>query len=330
MPAVKKLFATKAREQLEIKEFFGHNLEGVGFAGIDIQKTPIGTRVTIKAARPGLVIGKKGSNVKSLTEILARDFKIENPQIDVDEVKNPELNAQIMAERLASALEKGQHYRRAGYGLLRRIMRAGAEGCEIVITGKLTSQRSRYVKMHQGNIKRCGDPVRQVSHGCAHAKLKSGVQGVRISILPIGYDNPKEVVYLGTDKLSPEFKERVTSKEVITTPVPIAAAPKEAPIEEEPVIAGNIDEIKPSIPEAKEVISKIKGKLPGTEDVLEEDSEGAIEDEDIEEDIDADKEKDADAEKKEPIDENIDVDKEKDLDAEIKDEKPDEDKEKDE
>ncbi|HME52037.1 MAG TPA: 30S ribosomal protein S3 [Candidatus Lokiarchaeia archaeon] len=304
MPATKKLFAVKAREQLEIKEFFSQNLEGVGFAGIDIQKTPIGTRVTIKAARPGLVIGKKGSNVKSLTEVLARDFKIENPQIDVDEVKNPELNAQIMAERLASALEKGQHYRRAGYGLLRRIMRAGAEGCEIVITGKLTSQRSRYVKMHQGNIKRCGDPVRQVSHGCAHAKLKSGVQGVRISILPIGYDNPKEVVYLGTDKLSPEFKERVTSKEVITTPIPIAAAPKEAPLEEEPVIGGDIEEMKPSI----EVISKIKGKLPGTEDVLEEDSEAAIEDEDIE--VDLDKDMDADAEKKEPIDEEekLDVD----------------------
>lgn len=310
MPATKKLFAVKAREQLEIKEFFSHNLEGVGFAGIDIQKTPIGTRVTIKAARPGLVIGKKGSNVKGLTEVLARDFKIENPQIDVDEVKNPELNAQIMAERLASALEKGQHYRRAGYGLLRRIMRAGAEGCEIVITGKLTSQRSRYVKMHQGNIKRCGDPVRQVSHGCAHAKLKSGVQGVRISILPLGYDNPKEVVYLGTDKLSPEFKERVTSKEVITTPVPIAVAPKEAPIEEEPVIAGNIDEGIPSIPVAKEVISKIKGKLPGTEDVLEEDNEGIIDEEELEEEPETKKDKDVDTEEKEPIDqeEKLDID----------------------
>nr|MDO8114426.1 30S ribosomal protein S3 [Candidatus Sigynarchaeota archaeon] len=272
MPSVKHIFAVKQREQLELKEFFRKNLEGVGFAGLDIQKTPLGTRVTIKAARPGLVIGKKGSNVKGLTEVLARDFKIENPQIDVDEVKNPELDAQIMAERLASAIEKGQHYRRAGYGLLRRIMRAGAEGCEIVITGKITSQRARYVKMRQGNIKRCGDPVKWVSHGCAHAKLKSGVQGIRISILPLNYDNPKSVTYLGPDKLSPEFKDRITAKEPLAAPVPLVGAPKE-PVAEEPVIkeAGTGEEPVVEVP-AKEVIGKIKGKLPGADEALEEDA----------------------------------------------------------
>nr|MDO8085560.1 30S ribosomal protein S3 [Candidatus Sigynarchaeum springense] len=297
MVNVKRLFAVKAREQMELQEYFRKNLDGVGFAGLDIQKTPLGTRVTIKAARPGLVIGKKGANVKGLTEVLARDFKIENPQIDVDEVRNPELNGQIMAERLASALEKGQHYRRAGYGLLRRIIRAGAEGAEIVITGKITSQRARYQKMRQGNIKRCGDPVKHVSHGCAHAKLKSGILGVRINILPKGYDNPKDVLYLGSDKLSPMYKDRITPKEEPEVPIPPTKG-TEPPLEE-------IEE-----PSIEAVPGKIKGKLPGVDDILETDDANA---DALEEDKDAGEER-LDDDEDTIVDENED-DVEKDKDA---------------
>ncbi|MEX2684942.1 MAG: 30S ribosomal protein S3 [Candidatus Sigynarchaeota archaeon] len=304
MVNVKRLFAVKAREQMELHEYFRKNLDGVGFAGLDIQKTPLGTRVTIKAARPGLVIGKKGANVKGLTEVLARDFKIENPQIDVDEVRNPELNGQIMAERLASALEKGQHYRRAGYGLLRRIMRAGAEGAEIIITGKITSQRARYQKMRQGNIKRCGDPVKHVSHGCAHAKLKSGILGVRINILPKNYDNPKEVMYLGVDKLSPEFKDRITPKEGPETPIPIAKGPAPPVVEE-------VEE-----PPVEIVPGKIKGKLPGADEFLETDDVNAEAlEEELEEELEEDKapEDDGKTDEKEDISAgNEDVDKDKD------------------
>ncbi len=290
MVNVKHLFAVKAREQMELQEYFRKHLDGVGFQGLDIQKTPLGTRVTIKAARPGLVIGKKGANVKGLTEVLARDFKIENPQIDVDEVRNPEIDGQIMAERLASALEKGQHYRRAGYGLLRRIMRAGAEGCEIIITGKITSQRARYQKMRQGNIKRCGDPVKWVSHGVAHAKLKSGILGIRINILPKDYDNPKAVLYLGADKLSPEFKDRITPKAEPEVPVPLVKSP-------EPPAA---------VEETTDVEGAVKGKLPGVDDVLDtEDADAEALEDQLEEDgtgKDEDKaEKDAAPEAKDAV-----------------------------
>jgi len=138
--------------------------------------------------------------------------------------------------------------------LLRRIMRAGAEGCEIIITGKITSQRARYQKMRQGNIKRCGDPVKWVSHGCAHAKLKSGILGIRINILPLVYDNPKAVLYLGADKLSPEFKSRITPKAEPEVPVPLTKAavpPAEVPVEETTDVEG-----------------AVKGKLPGADEAL--------------------------------------------------------------
>ncbi|MHA1792764.1 MAG: 30S ribosomal protein S3, partial [Promethearchaeota archaeon] len=244
--------------------------------------TPLGTRITIEAARPGLVIGKKGSNVKKFTEILATEFKIENPQIDVEEVKNAELNAQIMAERLASALEKGQHYRRAGYGLLRRIMRAGAKGCEIIISGKITSQRARYQKMKQGIIIKCGEPVRDISYGVAHAKLKAGILGIRVKILPPDYYNPKEYVYIGREGLSETYLDKLSEIE------------SEKVVEEIPAIEEEIIEEVVEVPEVdKEIVEelalkateKIKGQIVDDEELIIEDDEEILE-EDEEEIID--------------------------------------------
>src|SRR5256885_187727 len=98
-----------------------------GFGGLDIQRTPMGTRVTLLAERPGLVIGRKGGAIKSLTEAVERQFKFDNPHIQVHEVGAPALNAQIMAEKLANALRRGWHFRRAGHTTPQRIMQAGAQ-----------------------------------------------------------------------------------------------------------------------------------------------------------------------------------------------------------
>lgn len=263
---------------MQLREFFKKQLEGVGFADLNIQKTPLGTRVTIQAARPGLVIGKKGSNVKMLTEILAQDYNIENPQIDVEEVETPELNAQIMAERLASALEKGQHYRRAGYGLLRRIMRTGAKGCEIIISGKITSQRARYQKMKQGVIIKCGEPVRSISYGIAHAKLKAGILGIRVKILPPDNYNPKAIKYIGKEGLDPDLRERLRADEVAELEGAVEEVPGEEIEEEDLLDAEKTKEI------AEKAIEKLKFKGEIADDeLLMEDDEEVLEDEDEDE-----------------------------------------------
>ena len=312
MPSIKKTFINRARDNQILKEFFVKNLEGVGFSDLEIQKTPLGTRVTVRAARPGLVIGKKGSNVKMLTQVLATDFDIENPQIDVEEVRNPELNAQIMAERLANALEKGQHYRRAGYGLLRRIMRTGAEGCEIVISGKITSQRARYQKMRQGIIKRCGEPVRDLSYGIAHAKLKAGILGIRVKILPPDYNNPKEIEYIGRDGLDPDLLQELKDKE--------AEAAAEQPIYEE---EGYIDEKGEEVPDEEEDEEKVdveltdlaskrlaRAKFKGQ--ITDDDELADLEDEDDDEDEDEDSDENEEEELEEDSeDEESDEDDEK-------------------
>jgi small subunit ribosomal protein S3 len=137
-------FIRENTNRLLIKEFLVKKIEGAGFGGMNIQRTPMGTRINILVERPGMVIGKSGNKIKELTEAIKENFKVDNPQIEIEEAGNKaSLNAQIMAGKLAEALERGWHFRRAGHSSVRRIMGAGAKGCQIVIAGKLTGARHR-------------------------------------------------------------------------------------------------------------------------------------------------------------------------------------------
>jgi small subunit ribosomal protein S3 len=178
-----------------LQEYLMKQTRRAGFGGLDIQRTPMGTRVTLIAERPGLVIGRKGGAIKSLTEAVERQFNFDNPQIEVQEVTNPSLNAQIMAEKLSNALERGWHFRRAGHSTVRRIMEAGAKGCLVVIAGKLTGQRHRRAKFKAGHIKYCGEPRNTwMRKGFAIAKLKPGVIGVTVQIMDPDAKLPDEIV----------------------------------------------------------------------------------------------------------------------------------------
>ena len=140
MASERKFIAENIRRVL-LKEYLMKEVSRAGFGGVEVQRTPIGTRVTLTTERPGIVIGRGGSAIKSLTRSIEENFNFNNPQIEVQEVKNPNLNAQIMAEKLAFALERGWHFRRAGHSTVRRIMESGAKGCQVVLSGKLTGQR---------------------------------------------------------------------------------------------------------------------------------------------------------------------------------------------
>ena len=193
MASERKIVAENLRRVL-LREYLMKETKRAGFGGLDIQRTPMGTRVTLIAERPGLVIGRKGGAIKSLTEAVARDFNFDNPQIEVQEVDHPALNAQIMAEKLANALERGWHFRRAGHSTLRRVMESGGKGCLIVIAGKLTGQRHRTVKFKAGHIKYCGEPRNQwMRRGFAIAKLKPGVIGVTVEIMDPAARLPDEI-----------------------------------------------------------------------------------------------------------------------------------------
>src|ERR687890_1563381 len=112
MSAVKNVMKNNYRN-MELNEYLATNLKDAGYGGVEVQKTPIGTRITLYVTRPGLVIGRKGSGIKDLTSKLEQRFGLNNPQISVMEIEVPELNPQIMANRIAQLVERGTAFRRA-------------------------------------------------------------------------------------------------------------------------------------------------------------------------------------------------------------------------
>jgi small subunit ribosomal protein S3 len=197
-----------------LKEFLKQKTERSGFGGLDIQRTPMGTRVTLIAERPGMVIGRKGETIKELTEIVENEFKFDNPQIEVKEVSNPNLNPHIMAQKLANALERGWHFRRAGHSTVRRIMNAGAKGCQVIISGKLTGQRHRTEKFREGHIKYCGETkLNWMLEGYAVAKKKLGVIGVKVQIMDPNAKLPDEIEFHELKDVA-EIKTESVEKEV--------------------------------------------------------------------------------------------------------------------
>ena len=184
MVNIKKFFVQKGIIKTKVDEYLAREFYRAGYAGVDILKTPLGTRIVIYAERPAVIIGRRGSMIKQLAQIFEKRFGLENPQITVTSVENPYLSARIVAFRLAVALERGYHFRRAAFIALRRIMEAGALGAEIIISGKLTSERARYEKYRAGKIYRTGEQASiMVERAVAHALLKPGVYGIQVRIV---------------------------------------------------------------------------------------------------------------------------------------------------
>ncbi|MBD3404881.1 MAG: 30S ribosomal protein S3 [Candidatus Lokiarchaeota archaeon] len=179
-----KYFIEQNTRTLKIDEFLTRTLNSAGYGGCEIRKMPMRTEIVIHASRPGVVIGRRGSNIRELTYTLETDFGIENVQVEVNEIDNPWLNAQVMASRLARQLERGVRFRRMAYWVLRRVMRAGAIGCEIIVKGKLSSRRARYQKFKQGTIAKTGQPATTfVDEADDIAVLKPGVIGIKVRIM---------------------------------------------------------------------------------------------------------------------------------------------------
>ncbi len=215
--ASERKFVTENIRRVLLKEYLMKAVDRAGFGGVEVQRTPMGTRVTLITERPGIVIGRRGAAIKTLTTAIEKDFKFDNPQVEVQEVDNPNLNAQIMAEKLAFALERGWHFRRAGHSTVRRVMESGARGCHVVISGKLTGERHRTEKFKEGYIKFCGEPkLKFIRQGFAVAKLKPGVIGVKVEIMAPDARLPDETDVLSIEealKALPELADKIVPKE---------------------------------------------------------------------------------------------------------------------
>jgi len=181
---VERIFVEEGIKKVRMNEYFRNELERAGYGGMDIKRTPMGTQITVKVEKPGMIIGKDGKRIKRITDEITRRQELDNPQIDVQPIEVPELNAQLMANRLAKLIERGWHFRRAGRSTLQRIMDIEALGCEITMSGKLKGPRGRMEKMVDGYIKHCGSIAEEiVDKGYAIARKKSGVIGVQVKIV---------------------------------------------------------------------------------------------------------------------------------------------------
>jgi small subunit ribosomal protein S3 len=182
MSAVKNVMKNNYRN-MELDEYLSSTLKDAGYGGVDVQKTPIGTRITLNVTRPGLVIGRKGVGIKDITSKLETKFGLANPQISVMEVQLPELNPKIMCNRIAQLIERGTAFRRACLWTINTISNAGALGAEVTVSGKLRSERAHFEKHSVGVLPKSGDMAdKVVKVGVTHVLSKMGLMGIQLRI----------------------------------------------------------------------------------------------------------------------------------------------------
>ena len=182
---IHKYFVQENARRSEIDEFLSQDLKRAGYSRVEMTKTPLGTRVVVYAAKPGLVIGRRGESIRDLTQVLEQRFGVQNPQISVATLEAPELDAKVVASQIAMALQRGIHFRRAAYWALQRTIEAGALGVEISIRGKLTTDRARYEKYKAGYLPSVGEAISNlVRFAVVDTQLKQGLFGIRVRLMP--------------------------------------------------------------------------------------------------------------------------------------------------
>lgn len=173
------------KEEFAIREQIKKELGKGKMSKVKIEYTPIGEKIIISTHKPGLIIGRKGEKINELTETLKGKFKLENPNIEIDEIIQPEFDAQINADEIALALERfgPLKFKVTAYRTLQKIINAGALGVEIVLGGKLPGQRAKSWRFAKGYLKKTGDSAKVVDRAQARAQTKPGTVGIKVSIL---------------------------------------------------------------------------------------------------------------------------------------------------
>jgi len=181
-----KKFVKFKEEELGIKEYIKRSLGKGRISDVFIEYTPVGEKIIVVTNRPGLVIGRKGERIGELTSTLKKRFSLDNPHIEIRDIVNSDLDAQLVADFIALNLERrgALKFKLIAYRTLGNIMTAGALGVEIVLSGKLPSDRARSWRFAQGYLKKTGEPAKVVNRAMAQAKTQKGVVGIKVSILP--------------------------------------------------------------------------------------------------------------------------------------------------
>ena len=220
---IERQFISQKLKEKQVQDYLHSQLRKTGYSHTEIKRTPLGEKIIVYTTHPGIVVGRKGENIQKLTATLKKRFKMENPQIEIAEIENPMLDVAYVCDRIVSVLERlgSQRFKSVGYKTLQGIMDAGAMGAEIIISGKVPSARARSWRFSAGYLKKSGDASENyVKRAYDYAKLKPGVIGIRVSIMPPD-------LILG-DRI--DIKEKIEQEQIKEKP---EAEKNEKPVQEE-------------------------------------------------------------------------------------------------
>ncbi len=198
-------FVQFKKDEFSVKEYVKNSLGKGRISSVRVEYTPVGEKIIVATNKPGLVIGRRGERIDELTTVLKRRFKLENPHIEILEITKPEFDAQIIADEIALALERlgSLKFKIIAYRMLQRIMDAGALGAEIILSGKLPSERARSWRFASGYLKKTGDTAKIVDKAQALGKTVAGIVGVKVAIL-----SPEKKIH-DQIKIDEEIKSRI-------------------------------------------------------------------------------------------------------------------------
>ena len=269
---IEREFVEQKKKEFQIQEFVSETLKNAGHSHTKLQRTPLGEKVVIYTSRPGLIVGRKGQTISKLTDVLKKKFGLENPQVEIAEVPNPLLDSRIVAERIASELERfgANRFKGIMHKAAEDVVAGGAVGVEIRLSGKLPGARAKSWRVAVGYLRKCGDAAMTfVDKKILSAQLKPGIIGIQVRIMPPGLVMPDEMKLIDLESKPEGSAVQGTAAEAATAAVDEkagAAENKEIVVEEVETAKlslriGSADAVKEKVKVSRKKKSQI-GKRP--------------------------------------------------------------------
>jgi small subunit ribosomal protein S3 len=236
-----RYFIKQGIKEATIENFIRSKFPMGDYSKVELQRTPLGLKVLIWTNKPGKIIGKGGRTINEMTDALKAEFGLENLQLDAKLIEKPDLDPRIVAKQIASALEKGYNFKKIGNLSLKRILRAGAVGAEIVIAGRVGGGKAMRGKFIEGYLKHCGQPAKElVDEGFEEANTRPGKIGIRVRIMRQFIEvtgerrKTKEELEQEKGEKMKELMEKKEKEEKEKKPKKAAPRKKKEPAEEKP------------------------------------------------------------------------------------------------
>lgn len=177
--AASKDFAKMLREDVEVRDFLKKKLAHASVGRIVIERPAKNARVTVYSARPGVVIGKKGEDIENLKAELQRKMGVP-VHVNIEEIRKPEIDAQLIADSIAQQLEKRIMFRRAMKRAMQNAMRLGAQGIKIMSAGRLNGAEIARTEWYREGRVPLHTLRADIDYGTSEAKTTYGIIGIKV------------------------------------------------------------------------------------------------------------------------------------------------------